>query len=185
MLKTMIGLYFQEFPCNAGRFKSTFSDVELEELRQYIINIDKRAFGLTKKQFSRIIYDFAEKRHISHRFNIKKKKAGRHFVEWFMWKYNFSLRKPESTSIARLMGFNRQSVSNFFNALKELKEKYNFQPNQIYNIDETGVSTVATKNPRIITPKGKRRVIKISSAERGTNVTAVCAMNASGTFIPF
>lgn len=101
-----------------------------------------------------------------------------------MQKYNFSLRKPESTSIARLMGFNRQSVSNFFNALKELKTTYNFQPNQIYNVDETGVSTVATKNPRIITPKGKRRVIKISSAERGTNVTAVCAMNASGTFIP-
>lgn len=56
----MIGLYFQEFPRHAGRFKSTFSDVELEELREYIINIDKRAFGLTKEQFSTIIYDFAE-----------------------------------------------------------------------------------------------------------------------------
>lgn len=153
-------------------------------MHTYITEIDKRAFGLTKEQFGIIIFDFAEERKINHRFNKEKKKAGRHFIDWFMKEFKVSLRTPESTSIARLMGFNKESVSQCFNVLRETKEKYSFQPNQIYNVDETGISTVATKNPKILTPKGKRRVIKISSAERGTNVTAVCNMNASGNFVP-
>lgn len=146
--------------------------------------IDKRAFGLTKEQFGKLVFDFAEKRKINHRFKKQKKTCGRHFIEWFMKEYKVSLRTPESTSIARLMAFNKENVSQFYNVLREAREKYLFQPHQIYNVDETGVSTVATKNPKILTPKGKRRVIKISSAERGTNVTAVCSMNGSGNFVP-
>lgn len=110
--------------------------------------------------------------------------AGRHFVEWFMKKFNLSLRAPEATSVARLMAFNRENVNKFFDAFRDLKLKYSFQPHQIYNLDETGVSTVPTKDPKVITPRGKRRVVKISSAERGTNVTAVCCMNAGGSFVP-
>ena len=101
-----------------------------------------------------------------------------------MKKFNLSLRTPEATSLARIMAFNRQSINKFFDALRELKQTYSFSPNQIYNVDETGISTVATKNPKVLSPRGKRRVIKVSSAERGTNVTAVCCMNAAGNFVP-
>ncbi|VEN38968.1 unnamed protein product, partial [Callosobruchus maculatus] len=45
------------FPCNAGRFKPTFSEGKLQNLFQYIVAIDKRAFGLTKNQFAKVIYD--------------------------------------------------------------------------------------------------------------------------------
>lgn len=64
-----------------------------------------------------------------------------------MEKFNLSL-SPEATSVTRLMAFNRDNVNKFFNALRELKQKYSFEPHQIYNLDETGVSTVATKNPK-------------------------------------
>ncbi|VEN62839.1 unnamed protein product, partial [Callosobruchus maculatus] len=111
------------FPCNAGRFKPTFSEEQLQNLFQYIVAIDKRAFGLTKNQFAKVIYDYAENKKIPHRFCTEKRRAGRHFVEWFMQKYNLSLRCPEATSVARLMAFNRDlnelntyyiNISSFF-----------------------------------------------------------------------
>ncbi|GBM32474.1 hypothetical protein AVEN_136048-1 [Araneus ventricosus] len=36
----------------------------------------------------------------------------------------------------------------------------------------------------MITPKGKKTVRKISSAERGQTVTAICCMSATGVSVP-
>ena len=51
-------------------------------------------------------------------------------------------------------------------------------------MDETGLSTVPIRTPKVLTPKGKRNVCKISSADRGETVTAVCCMSATGVFVP-
>lgn len=51
-------------------------------------------------------------------------------------------------------------------------------------MDETGCSTVPTKTPSVLSPTGARRVIKISSAERGINVSVACCVSATGHFIP-
>ncbi|KAG5879604.1 hypothetical protein JTB14_025251 [Gonioctena quinquepunctata] len=123
------------FPSYAGWFKTTFSEEQLNNLFQYILNIDKRAFGLTEDQFGRVIYNNAENKKIPHRFNTDKERASRDFVEWFMRKYKSSLRCPEATSVARLMAFNRENVNKFYEALRESKEKYSFKPHQIYNSD--------------------------------------------------
>ncbi|XP_072392404.1 uncharacterized protein [Diabrotica undecimpunctata] len=47
-------------------------------------------------------------------------------------------------------------------------------------MDESGFSTVPNRPPKVLSTKGKRYVNKISSAERGTNVTVVCTVSASG-----
>ncbi|XP_003240827.1 uncharacterized protein LOC100571979 [Acyrthosiphon pisum] len=173
-----------EFPQNLGRFKKTFSAAQVEELKQYVTDIDKRAFGLSRKQFANVCFDYAEKNGVTHRFNTEKKSAGEGFIREFMRECGLTMRKPESTSVARLMAFNRVNVSNFFELLRDVRLKYSFTAEQIYNVDETGFSTVATKTPKVITPVGTRRVIKISSAERGVTVTCVCAMSATGYYIP-
>ncbi|GBM16040.1 hypothetical protein AVEN_108620-1 [Araneus ventricosus] len=51
-------------------------------------------------------------------------------------------------------------------------------------MDETGISTVPNTTPKVITPKVKKTVGKISSAERGQTVTPVCCMSATGVFVP-
>jgi len=147
-----------------------------------VLAVDQRAFGLTKVQLGRIAYSFAVKNGIEHPF--KGTCAGRTWVETFMKAHNLSMRKPENTSAARLMAFNKENVDLFFQTLGEIRAEYRFPACDIYNVDETGVSTVPTKDPKTISPKGNRRVIKISSAERGINVTAVCCMNSLGQFIP-
>ncbi|KAJ8946050.1 hypothetical protein NQ318_005528 [Aromia moschata] len=54
---------------------------------------------------------------------------------------------------------------------------------RIYNVDETGISTV--HNPgRILARKGEKQVGAITSGERGQNTTIVCCFSASGQYIP-
>lgn len=49
-----------------------------------------------------------------------------------------SLRKPESTSLSRSTGFNKFTVSEFMDNLKQALEEFKFGPESIYNVDESG-----------------------------------------------
>ena len=56
-------------------------------------------------------------------------------------------------------------------------------PHRVYNVDETGITTVQAKPSKILAKRGKRQVGSITSAERGELATAVVCMAASGNFI--
>jgi hypothetical protein len=51
------------------RFKEVFSNEQLEQLKDYIIDIERCAFGLTKVQCQKLVYNYAEKVGIAHCFN--------------------------------------------------------------------------------------------------------------------
>ncbi|XP_030746037.1 uncharacterized protein LOC115874879 [Sitophilus oryzae] len=63
-------------------------------------------------------------------------------------------------------------------------EKIKFNALRIYNVDETGITTVQSKHPRVISLKGKKQVCAVTAAERGALVTVVFCMNAAGGFVP-
>lgn len=54
----------------------------------------------------------------------------------------------------------------------------------IFNVDESGFSSVQKKNQKIIAKKGKHQVGGISSGERGVNTTIVCCASAAGQCTP-
>lgn len=94
------------------------------------------------------------------------------------------LRTAESTSLQRSSGFNQAQVTRFFDQLETLIEKKNFGPSLIFNADETGVSVVHNKL-KVISVKGKKQDGKLTSAERGRNVTVLLSINATGDiFVP-
>lgn len=171
-------------PVNGGRFKNTFSTDQLDSLKKYVCDIERRAFGLTIVQLQKLVYNFAETNNIDHRFNNKLKMAGKDWCYKFMQESGFSFRKPEATSIGRLMCFNKTNVEKFFETLKDIRTHKHYQAHQIFNVDESGLSTVPTKKPKVISPVGVKRVAKVVSAERGKSITVVCAINASGSYIP-
>ncbi|CAH2000311.1 unnamed protein product [Acanthoscelides obtectus] len=168
-----------------GRYDATLSPEIEQEFCNYLEDLDNMFQGMTPKNLRIAAYEFVVKNNIPHRFNAEKKMAGKHWLRGFLSRHpDLSLRRPTSTSIARAMGFNKPQCERFYKNLAELMDKYKFPPTSIYNMDETGLSTVPNNPPRVISKKGKRAVNKISSAERGTNVTVVNAMSASGHFIP-
>lgn len=113
----------------------------------------------------------AKKFGIADRFNEAKKSAGRDFVTGFFRRHrhpNLSIRKPETTSINRILGFNKVELDRFFDNLEIVMTKHHFPPSRIYNMDETGV-TMVQETEKIIAPRGEKQVGSVASWERGKN----------------
>lgn len=96
---------------------------------------------------------------------------------------DLSLRKPESTSLFRGTGFNKSRVEEFFQNFTAILEKHKFTAQQIFNLDETGITTVM-KPVKVVSSKGKKQVGQVASGERGELVTFVGIVNATGSTVP-
>lgn len=168
-----------------GRYKAVFTDQQEDELVAYILEMETKLFGVTYDDLRKIAFQLAEKNNIPHPFNKNTKEAGKDWVFGFLKRHpELSLRKPEPTSAARAMGFNRTAVNKFFECLTSVYDRYNFPQTRIFNCDETGVTTVAKSQSKIISKRGRKQVGIISSAERGQLVTAEICFSAAGQYIP-
>lgn len=168
-----------------GGHKITFSEDLETEIVQHIKALENSFFGLTTTDLRRLAYQVAEAKHITHRFSKEKQLAGWDWLKGFTQRNpSISLRTPESTSAARARAFNKQQIKNYFDRLLEVFNQHAFEPVNIWNVDESGLSTVPSKNVKIFATKGQKQVGVLSSAERGQHLTVVCCMNAVGTFLP-
>lgn len=157
---------------------------ELEdELQKYLVEMEAMFYGLTKRDVCSLAYQLAVRNNIPHPF--KDETAGKDWFYAFMKRNpKLSVRKPIGTSFARARGFNKEEVDKFFDLLDDVFKKYNFPPNRIFNVDETGLSVVQSKVPHVIGLKGKRQIGSLTSAERGSLATIIPCMSAGGNFIP-
>lgn len=176
--------HFEKVPANLGRFKPTFEAEIEQQLVQHILHFEERFFGFNTTDVRKLAYQFARKAGLPNRFDNNAQMAGWDWLKGFRKRNpSISLRAPEATSAARARGFNEPQVMKFFDILEKLVNENDFSPAKIYNMDESGLSTVQ-KPPRIFAQRGKKQVGALTSAERGQHVSiAVCA-NAAGNFIP-
>lgn len=110
--------------------------------------------------------------------------AGKDWLRGYLSRHHLSIRKAEHTSKARVYGFNEKSVAEFIDLLTELMKEHQFQPSNIYNVDETGISVEPNSGSKVIARKGRKQVGGLTAAERGETVTAEICMSASGIFMP-
>lgn len=165
--------------------QQVFSVEEEAMLEEYLVQSSKLQYGLTYKQVRDLAYDYAIKLQCKfpNRWETEKT-AGLDWMKGFMKRHQrLSLRKPENTSIARNLNFNQHNVDLFFNNLELVKGKYNFPPDRILNIDESGLTTVL-EAPKVIAPTGVKQIGQTVSAERGELVTICGIVSAAGNVIP-
>jgi transposase-like protein len=155
-----------------GSKKSVFNPDEEAELVDYLKKMEERLFGLTMTECRKLAFQLAEQNGHEHPFNKNDEAAGRGWMNGFLKRHpELSIRKPEATSGARAMGFNKVAVSRFFKLLTEIVDKYKITAERI------GLS-------KILATKGKRQVGAVTSAERGETVTVEVCFSAGGSYIP-
>ena len=116
---------------------------------------------LTKLKLKKLAYEYAKikNKKIPNSCN-EKKIAGEDWLKGFRKRMgDLSLRKPESTSLARAMVFNPFNVHAFFDNLKSILSNSNIPPTRIWNLDETGINTVPNSR-HILCRTGIKQVAK-------------------------
>ena len=131
-----------------------------------------------------MVFNVAEEAKIKHTFNTEKQQAGTKWLKNFIKRTGgLSIRRPEATSLNRINGFSEPKVMNYFKNLETILSEHKNSPSRIFNIDETGITTVH-RPERILAPKGQKQVGKATSGERGRTTTAICCVSATGLFHP-
>lgn len=140
--------------------------------------------GLSINKCHELAFEFAHQNDVEIPENwTKEKRAGKEWFLTFRKRHNLSNRVAEARSLARATAFNRHTVGQFYDNLLTVMDKYKFEPQDIYNLDETGCTTV--QNPsKVVTAKGTKQVGSLTSAERGELVTVEYAVSAAGNIIP-
>lgn len=164
---------------------SNISDEEENEISSYLEIMARMNHGLTASMIDKLAFELAVKNRKKYpEIWNKEKKAGYFWRRGFLDRHsNLSLKKPEPTSLSRATSFNKHNVSIFFDNLSQVLSREKFEPHSIWNVDETGVTTVQNC-PRVIAPKQLKQVGLVTSAERGQTVTVCNAINAIGNSIP-
>lgn len=156
-----------------GRYRRTFSLKQEVDLADHYRSLDTRFFGLSLNKLLQLRYQFADLNKINHRFNNQINLAGYDWAASFLKRHNLLIRTPQKTSVARMMGFNRIQIGRFYSNLESIYQKFQFPPSSIFNMDETGMSTVPNQVPKVISTKGG-----------GELVPAVCCFSSSGIYAP-
>ncbi|KAL3272906.1 hypothetical protein HHI36_014365, partial [Cryptolaemus montrouzieri] len=76
----------------------------------------------------------------------------------FFKNYNLSLRTSQKTSLEMIMGFNKIQVEKFYDNQTKIMSDQKFPPSRIYNMNETGITTVPNIIPKVVAVKWKQSV---------------------------
>ncbi|CAM1311604.1 Uncharacterised protein r2_g2208 [Pycnogonum litorale] len=167
-----------------GGFVPVLPDALEKDIVNYVLHMETCMFGLTTNSIRSLAYQLCQRNNIPCPFDNVKEKAGKDWLYGFMVRHpSLTLRQPEATSAARARAFNSENVGKFFD-LESLMETYKFAPQNVFNVDETGITTIPGKPSKVIAKVGRKQVGTLVSAERGQLISVEICMNAAGAFIP-
>ena len=167
------------------RYNRVFTAQQESEIGDYTIKLARMFYGLPAREFRRVVFNYAEalgSKTIPDAWK-RERMATRDWYYAYMARHpNLALKVPEGMSIKRAMAFNRANVKLFFDTYAEVLARHNFQASRIFNLDESGLSTVM-KPSRVVCEKGRPVASQISQ-ERGQHMTFVGIISADGNSLP-
>ncbi|XP_055906379.1 uncharacterized protein LOC129941699 [Eupeodes corollae] len=164
--------------------QQVFTNGEEKMLEKYLIRSSKMNYGLTKIQARVLAFEYATLLQKCPEAWRENQMAGIEWIYGFMKRHSaLSIRKPENTSLSRATSFNQKNLEEFHSNYERALGKFNFTADRIFNLDETGVTTVV-QAPNVIAQKGQKQVGQSVSAERGQLITMCAIVSAIGNTIP-
>jgi len=165
--------------------RQTFTKCQEDELVDYLQTAAKMYHGLSPKEVRKLAFQYATKNDIvcPRSWKVAELAGTDWFTAFLKRNRTLSIRTPEATSLSRATSFNRTNVADFFKNLAEVLDRHHFQAHEIFNLDETGITTVQRPD-KIVAVRGTKQVGSVTSAERGTLVTMALAVNAIGSYVP-
>jgi hypothetical protein len=167
--------------------RQIFSDHDEKELADYILQAGRIYYGLSTTETRKLAFEYAtanlSESDIPSSWK-EKKHSGQDWLDGFMNRHpQLAIRKPQATSLSRATSFNEHNVNAFFDNLETVLSRRTYKAGDIFNMDETGVSTVH-RPKNVIAQRGAKQVGRVTSGERGQNVTIAVAVNAAGMALP-
>ncbi|CAM4572947.1 unnamed protein product [Leuciscus chuanchicus] len=144
-----------------------FSEEQEKVLAEYLTQAADLYYGLAPREVRTFAYELAVKYDLKYPQTWgEKQMAGPDWFTFFMKRNpNLSMRSPEATSLTRATSFNHMNVERFFNNFGQVIKRYNFDGSDIWNMDETGVTTVQSPD-RVVARRGVKQVGAMTSGER-------------------
>ncbi|XP_064077656.1 uncharacterized protein LOC135195324 [Macrobrachium nipponense] len=165
--------------------KKVFTDAQELFIEEYSIKIARMFYGLPTRAFRRMVLKYAEAVGSPAIPDVWRREgmATRDWYYGYMFRHpKLALKAPEGMSLSRAIAFNRVNVEVFFKAYVEAVERHSFMPARIFNLDESGLSTVM-KPCKVVCERG-RPVASQVARERGNHMTFVGIVNAAGHGFP-
>ena len=143
-------------------------------------------FGTTFTYLRCLVFQISELIHFSSRFSKDKETAGKKSYYELMRRHpQPSLKAATSTSLARAQGFNRERVKKFSDFIERtVEDNNNLDTSRIYDVHETGLTTVQKKSRRVVSMKVRSKICSVSSGERGVNTITVCCVSDAACYVP-
>ena len=162
-----------------------FTPEQEKSIADYLVACSQMFHGLTPQKTRQLAFEMAvvNKMKMPQQW-LENRVAGEDWMTSFLKRHpTLSIRSPEATSLARATAFNRSTTSAFFDIIEKVIKEHNIGGRSIYNLDESGVTTVQ-KVPRVISKKGVKQIGQITSQERGELVTMCGIISATGSALP-
>ncbi|XP_051994297.1 uncharacterized protein LOC127652205 isoform X2 [Xyrauchen texanus] len=161
--------------------RQVFNPEHETELVSYISRAADIYYALPPEVIRKFTYQLAKHRQLQIPSSWRKnKQASADWFAAFLKRHpTLSVRKPEPPTLLRASNFKRSNIEMFFSKLKEVMEHYSFKPEDIWTMDETGVTT-AQRPDRVVS----RKALAQASADKGPLVTVSFTISASGNMIP-
>ncbi|KAJ4425643.1 hypothetical protein ANN_27839 [Periplaneta americana] len=156
----------------SNEHKKVFTPGEELSLCSYLNKVAGMQYGLSFTDTRMLAYGFAAANNKQLLSNWSEEKmTGKEWLHSFMKRHKLSLRQPEATSLSRATSFKKFNIDKFFSDLKSTYEKFGLGLEDVYNLDETSITTVQ-KHGKVVSPCGQKQGHLLHNAPPGSRGAA-------------
>ena len=160
--------------------KSILTKEEEDKLVDYMLEMERLAHPLTPNDLKLKVAEICQTRHIPFKNGIPR----RSWLQWFQKRHpQLVLRQSQGLELNRTKNLCPPMVQVFYENLEKLYNQHQYQPSEIWNVDESRTNARKNGIGKIFAQKGIRSVQSMIPNDREW-LSVLTTINANGDTIP-